>query len=63
MEGMLSACRRLGVPVVPEKCQGSAEAIVFLGFEFDTRSMVVRLPQAKLQRSQRLVQEWLGKRA
>ena len=47
MEGMLSACRRLGVPVVPEKCTGPAEAIVFLVFELDTRSMVVRLPQAK----------------
>jgi hypothetical protein len=53
----------LGVPVVPEKCAGPAEAIVFLGFELDTRSMVVRLPQAKLQRTLRLVQEWLEKRA
>ena len=59
---MLALCRRLGVPVAPAKCEGPTTVLVYLGFELDTDNMVVRLPQAKLQRTLALVQEWVGKR-
>ena len=62
LDEMLSSCRRLGVPVAPAKCEGPATELVFLGFELDTVNMVVRLPQAKLQRILALVREWVGKK-
>ena len=62
-EVMLSCCQRLGVPVSVEKCAGPSSKIVFLGFELDTISMVVRLPEEKMQRIKLLVQKWMGRRA
>ena len=62
LEGMLSSCRSLGVPVAMEKCAGPSTTIVFLGFELDTISMVVWLPDAMLQAMLRLVREWMGKK-
>ena len=59
---LLMLCRRLGVPVAPAKCEGPTTVLVYLGFELDTDNMVVRLPQAKLQRTLALVQEWVEKR-
>ena len=49
LEVMLSSCRSLSILVTPEKCAGPSTVIVFLGFELDTISMVVRLPDVKLQ--------------
>ena len=63
LEVMLSCCQRLGVPVSVEKCAGPSSKIVFLGFELDTISMVVRLPEEKLQHIKLLVQKWMGRRA
>ena len=54
--------RRLGVPVAPVKCEGPASVLTFLGFELDTNQMVVRLPQAKLQRILEMVRQWVGKK-
>ena len=62
LDMMLALCRRLSVPVAPAKCEGPTTVLVYLGFELDTDNMVVRLPQAKLQRTLVLVQEWVGKR-
>ena len=59
----LMLCRRLGVPVVPAKCEGPSTVLVYLGFELDTDNMVVRLPQAKLQCTLALVQEWVEREA
>ena len=62
LDEMLSSCRRLGVLVAPAKCEGPATELVFLGFELDTVNMLVRLPQAKLQRILALLREWVGKK-
>ena len=62
LEIMLSCCRRLGVPVVPEKCAGPSTVMIFLGFELDTNLMVVKLPEEKLQRILSMVQEWKVKK-
>ena len=63
LDQMLSTCQHLGVPVASEKCAGPSLVMVFLGFELDTTSMVVRLPQEKLSRIARLVVEWSGRKA
>ena len=63
LEVMLSTCVELGVPTAPGKCAGPASSLVFLGFELDTEALVVRLPTSKLEQTQRLVREWLHKRA
>ena len=60
---MLASCRRLGVPMAPEKCTDPAPRMVFLGFELDTLQMVVRLPEQKLQRTRESVREWIGRKA
>ena len=60
---MLVACRRLGVPIAPEKCAGPASVMVFLGFELNTDEMVIRLPHGKLQRILSLIREWVGKKS
>ena len=62
LDTMLMLCRRLGVPVAPAKCEGPTTVLVYLGFKLDMDNMVVRLPQAKLQRTLALVQELVGKR-
>ena len=63
LDTMLATCARLGVPTASGKCAGPASSLVFLGFELDTEALVVRLPSPKLEQTQRLVQEWLHKRA
>ena len=63
LDTMLAMCARLGVPTAPGECAGPASSLVFLGFELDTEALVVRLPHPKLEQTQRLVQEWLHKRA
>ena len=57
LEVMLSYCQKLGVPVSAEKCTGPSSKLTFLGFELDTISMAVRLPEEKLQRIKLLVQK------
>ena len=56
---MLSYCQKLGVPVSAEKCASPSSKVTFLGFELDTISMVIRLPEEKLQRIKLLVQKWM----
>ena len=59
----LSYCQKLGVPVSVEKCAAPSSKLTFLGFELDTISMAVRLPEEKLPRIKLLVQKWMGRRA
>lgn len=41
-------CDQLGVPISPDKTVDPTTCLVFLGIEFDTISMQMRLPQVKL---------------
>ena len=63
LEVMLSYCQKLGVPVSVEKCAVPSSKLKFLGFELDTISMAVRLPEEKLKCIKLLVQKWMGRRA
>lgn len=58
MRIMKSLCELLGIPLSPEKCLGPLLILIYLGFEFDTVRMEIRLPVEKLNRIQRLVNEW-----
>jgi hypothetical protein len=45
-------CTSLGVPIANEKTKGPSTVITFLGVEFDTINMELRLPSEKLQKLQ-----------
>ena len=51
-------CKFLGVPLAPEKIEGPAQVLVFLGIEIDTVAGVARLPAEKLEKAKRLIREW-----
>ena len=51
-------CQELGVPLAPEKQDGPAEVLTFLGIEIDTIRQELRLPAKKLERLLRMVDEW-----
>ena len=63
MATMLETCGKLGVPIAPEKCEGPATCITYLGIEVDSETMELRLPLEKLQRVRTSVTEWLGWKA
>lgn len=60
---MEEECRDLGVTLAPEKKAGPATRLVFLGIEIDTRRGRLALPEEKLSRLRREVDNWLGRRA
>ena len=56
-------CQDLGVPLAPEKQDGPAEVLNFLGIEIDNIKQELRLPTEKLQRLLRMVDEWENQKA
>lgn len=52
METFRSVCSLLGVPIAEEKTEGPSTQITFLGVEFDTNEMILRLPSDKLKELQ-----------
>ena len=63
LQTTLSTCARLGVPLAAGKLEGPTECLTFLGIEVDTKSGVLRLPQAKLGRIRQALQEWEVKKS
>lgn len=63
---MHTACERIGLLVEPEKDEGPATTISFLGIELDSMALEIRLPVDKLQRLKEALLEWkerkVGKR-
>ena len=47
IELLISICRRLGLPLAPEKCEGPPCIIVYLGIEINTTAMTMRLPRRR----------------
>ena len=45
---ILNLFERLHVPVAPEKIEGPATQLTFLGIEMDTKNLILRLPENKL---------------
>ena len=62
LERSLQLCKRLSVTVAPQKTEGPATALSFLGICLDTDEMIIKLPQEKLTRLRSLITEWKGRR-
>ena len=50
-------CEKAGMPTEPEKDEGPATELVFLGMELDSVRLQIRLPQEKLERLKSTLQE------
>lgn len=55
-------CHNSGTPVEDDKSEGLATVLPFLGIEFDTMKMELRLPEEKLKQLQEIVAQWRGKK-
>ena len=60
---MHRVCERVGLPAEPEKDEGPATTIGFLGMEIDSVAQEVRLPQEKLSRMRAELAKWRGRKA
>ena len=60
---MHKVCEDTAMPVEPEKDEGPATTISFLGLELDSVANEVRLPQNKLQRLRSILGSWRGRKA
>ena len=56
----LTLCAELGFPVAPEKTEGPATSLIFLGIEIDTMAQQLRLPEEKLQRLLTALYQWMS---
>lgn len=53
-----SVCSDIGVPIAEEKTTAPSTNIIFLGIEFDTQLMVMRLPKEKLIKIKSTIQSF-----
>ena len=60
---LLGVFERLGLPVAMDKLEGPWSRLTFLGFELDSSTLEIRLPQAKLREIQRLISTWVGRKS
>ena len=60
---MHDVCNTLGMPTEPDKDEGPATVLSFLGLELDTVAQEVRLPWEKLQRLRTVLNSWRGRKA
>ena len=63
VEIMHESCEETGLPEEPEKNEGPATTIGFLGLELDSETMEIRLPQDKLARTRGMLASWRGRKA
>ena len=59
----MALCERLGVPAAPEKIEGPAQVLTFLGVELDTVVKEARLPSGKLNKCQEEIARLLDKKS
>ena len=55
-------CKRLGLPLHPNKLQGPTTCVTILGIELDSDRLQARLPTEKRDRIVALLEEWSTKR-
>jgi len=58
LQGALSLCRELGIPMAEAKTEGPTTCLTFLGIELDTVAMEARLDAARLEELRSLCVEW-----
>uniref|UniRef100_A0A1X7VQS7 Reverse transcriptase domain-containing protein n=1 Tax=Amphimedon queenslandica TaxID=400682 RepID=A0A1X7VQS7_AMPQE len=56
-------CNRLGLPVAPEKVEGPATTLTFLGIEINSVNMSLSLPLPKLTALKAKLAHWITRRA
>ena len=54
-------CNNIGVPIAAEKTEGPQQLLTFLGIELDSNLMEARQAEDKLEKSQKLISEFMGK--
>lgn len=59
LDGLLAVCGELGIPLQATKIEGPDTIITFLGIEFNTRTMEMKLPEDKKARLHDLIRVWL----
>ena len=59
---MHAACDRMGLPVQPEKDEGPATSLPFLGIELDSMAMETRLPLEKLAHLRKELTTWKSRK-
>ena len=60
---MRETCEEVGLPTEPEKDEGPATTISFLGLELDTVALETRLPEDKLTRLRAELSKWRDRKA
>ncbi len=63
IQAMQATCEAANIPVEPEKNEGPATVISFLGLELDSVRREIRLPRDKLLRLRSLIVSWRGTKA
>ena len=56
-------CEEAGMPTEPEKDEGPATKLVFLGMELDSDKLEIQLPQEKLEKMRQTLQDVRGMKA
>ena len=60
---MHAACDRMGMPVEPEKDEGPATSLPFLGIKLDSVAMEIQLPLEKLAHLRKELTTWKSRKA
>ena len=58
LQTVLDSFEELGLPIARNKLEGPTQRLTFLGFELDSTTMEVRLPQTKVQELQSEIRDW-----
>ena len=62
LRSVITVCKRLGLPLHPNKCIGPSTSLTVLGIELDSIQQIARLPDDKLLALKEMVQSWLPRR-
>lgn len=57
----LALCKKLGVPMAPDKIEGPTQCLIFLGIQIDSISLMASLPQERMDEIHRLMVDWKSK--
>ena len=49
MDVLKQVCQEIQIPIAPEKSEGPATVVEFLGLRLDTEQMIIHIPEDKLQ--------------
>ena len=58
LDTTLATLQRLGIEWAPEKVEGPAKILTFLGIEIDSHNKVIHLPQSKREDLEAELQQW-----